>query len=147
MMLECFVPGNPKAQPRARAFGRKIGGKVTARMYDPGTADGWKGLIALEFRKHLQDQPVDVPVHLELCFLFDRPKRLLRKSSPKGKIIHGSKPDIDNLAKDVMDTLTSIGFWRDDTLVYSSRLSKYYAAIDGRPGVLIRIKTVEDNVA
>jgi len=44
--IHFFVSGDPKAQPRIRAFA--INGH--ARVYDPGTAEGWKSLIAVAAR-------------------------------------------------------------------------------------------------
>ena len=41
------VNGDPKPQPRPKAFKR---GKHAA-VYDPGTAEGWKGSIALAARE------------------------------------------------------------------------------------------------
>jgi len=41
-----FVPGEPKGQPRPRAFARKMGDKFVARVFDAATAEGWKGAIA-----------------------------------------------------------------------------------------------------
>ena len=37
--IEFFVEGDPKPQPRPRAFARKIGNKFMARVYDAGTAE------------------------------------------------------------------------------------------------------------
>jgi hypothetical protein len=45
--ISIFVHGEPKGQPRPRAFAR--GGMV--RMYDPATAEGWKSAIADEWRR------------------------------------------------------------------------------------------------
>lgn len=134
--VEFFVAGTPKGQPRPRAFVR--GGK--ARVYDPGTAEGWKGAVALAAREHLlAAAPIDTATAVWLHFVLPRPrthfgKHGLKPSSPR---FHVSKPDADNLAKAVVDTLVAIGFLRDDAFVWSLRVSKRYA--DAAPGCLVRL--------
>jgi Holliday junction resolvase RusA-like endonuclease len=41
---------------------------------------------------------------------------------------HGKKPDVDNLLKAVMDSMTTAGVWKDDALVYVTEAGKWYAA-------------------
>jgi len=140
---EFVVCGEPKGQPRPRAFA--CGGK--ARVYDPGTAEGWKGSIALAARDRLPPQPIDCPVRVAVTFFFSRPARLLRKRDPDCTIPHTAKPDSDNAAKAVLDCLTSIGMWRDDALVCSLVVEKYYA-VRGQPsGAIIQIFTFREDVA
>ena len=129
------VSGDPKGQPRPRAFSR--GGK--AAVYDPGTAEGWKSLIALAARDHLPPSPLACPVRVDVEFYFRRPLRLQKKSSPEGYIPHTAKPDRDNLDKALLDTLTQIGFFQDDALVVEGTITKRYTRIDSAPGAIIEI--------
>lgn len=131
-----WVDGTPKAQPRPRAFAR--GGR--ARVYDPGTAEGWKGLVALAARRYRPEDPIVEPVRLRLDFVMPRTKALQAKRHPDGPMPHTKKPDVDNCTKAVMDCLTDIGMWRDDSLVYEVVATKNYAERDGRPGVRVRIE-------
>jgi Holliday junction resolvase RusA-like endonuclease len=137
------VFGEPKAQPRPRAFARKFGNTYSARVYDAGTAEGWKGLIAQEVRPLLPAVPIDCPVRLDAVFLFDRPKRLLRKSDPAGRLLHTSKPDRDNLEKALLDCLTQVGVLADDCHVCAGEVRKYYVAKGERPGVIVRLAAAE----
>lgn len=42
-----WVPGEPAPQPRPKARAMKLGGgKVTAQVYNPKSADGWKQLVS-----------------------------------------------------------------------------------------------------
>jgi len=135
------VHGDPKGQPRIRAFARKMGnGKSVARVYDPGTAEGWKGVVAMAAKPHIPAAPVQTPCCVSVVFLFARPKRLLRKSDPTERIPHTAKPDRDNLDKAVLDVLTQVGFFADDALVYDGRISKFYCAKDEAPGAEIEIE-------
>lgn len=136
--IEFWVAGEPKGQPRARAFAMKGKG---VRMYDPGTAEGWKGLVALAAKSVLPATPLDGPLRVDLTFFFPRPKShyrsngQLKPGSPKW---HTKKPDRDNSDKAVLDAMTAMRFWVDDCLACDGRIRKLYD--DGRgPGVHIRI--------
>lgn len=133
--IEFFIAGEPKGQPRPRAFAR--GGK--ARVYDPGTAEGWKGQVALAARPYLPPVLIDAAVGVQLDFFLPRPRghfgrRGLKPSAPEYPI---GKPDLDNLAKAVLDALVAIGFLRDDRLVRRLSVSKHYA--ENAPGCHLRI--------
>ncbi len=129
--ISFFAEGIPKGQPRPRAFA--MGGK--ARVYDPGTAEGWKSAVAIAARPFLSER-ITKPVRLSCTFLFPRPKshyftgkraNVLRDGAPN---YHASKPDVDNALKAVMDALVVLGLLSDDALVVQIRSSKIYA--DGR---------------
>jgi crossover junction endodeoxyribonuclease RusA len=134
-----FVIGEPKGQPRPRAFVNKATGR--ASVYDAGTAEHWKSQIAEAARSHLPSEPFDCPIGLTVDFHMPRPKRLMRKKDPDDPIRHTAKPDLDNLTKAVMDALTAIGMWRDDSQVCHVLASKWYAAKDRRPGATITVST------
>jgi Holliday junction resolvase RusA-like endonuclease len=108
-------------------------------MYDPGTAEGWKGCIAMAAETHCPAVPLDGPVSVSIDFLFQRPGRLLRKKDPDGRIPHVAKPDRDNCEKAVLDALTQLGFWRDDAQVCAGEVRKYYCARDEPAGAIITI--------
>jgi len=80
------VLGIPKAQPRARAFARKMGGKFVARLYDAGTAEAWKSMVVTCGNDVRPLVPLDGPLRVDITFLMPRPARLRRKSSPRGRI-------------------------------------------------------------
>ena len=133
--VEFFATGEPKGQPRPRAFTRH----GRARVYDPATAEGWKGQVALAAEAHRPLTPIGTATALWLRFRLPRPQAHfgrsgLRSTAPR---VHTGKPDADNLAKAVLDALVGIGFLRDDRLVWSLRVTKRYA--DGPPGCRVRL--------
>jgi Holliday junction resolvase RusA-like endonuclease len=139
MSIAFFAHGIPKGQPRPRAFSR--GGK--ARVFDPGTAEGWKGQIAIAAKGCLPAQPITGPIALAINFYFPRPGRLKTKKAMAIKdISHTAKPDADNLAKAVMDALTELGMWTDDALVCDLAITKSYED-DARAGAYIRIRELQ----
>jgi len=124
--IQFFAQGTPKGQPRPKAFAR--GG--IASVYDPGTAEGWKGQVALAAKPFLKSLPADhAPLALRLEFYMPRPKAHSGKAGlkPTAPKYHTGTPDADNLAKAVMDALTQLGIWKDDAFVADLRVRKFYA--------------------
>jgi Holliday junction resolvase RusA-like endonuclease len=126
-MITFFVAGDPVGQPRARAFAmRSKSGRALVRMYDAGTADGWRRRVSLAAKQYLPKQPHDGAMAIRMEFYFARPKshyatRGLRTNAPS---MHTQKPDADNLAKAVLDELTRAGMWHDDTQVTDLQVQK-----------------------
>jgi len=142
-----FVSGDPKAQPRPRAFAR--GGKV--RMYDPGTAEGWKGLIAAAAKQHRPPAPLTGPVYLTILYLLRRPKSHFHTGKHAGELkptapdFHaGKRFDLDNLSKAVMDCFTQLGFWEDDGQVALLGVEKHWTRQDGRAGAFISLEAIQE---
>jgi len=132
--IEFFASGEPKGQPRARAFAMKRGDKTLVRMYDPATAEGWKNQIATAARPFILATPPLGPVSLCLYFNFPRPKSHFRSNGPlrpNAPNWHTSKPDIDNCTKAVMDALKTLGFFKDDSQVCEKQVTKVYFANPG----------------
>lgn len=125
-LLDVFVPGIPKPQPRPRAFARN--GK--ARVFDAGTAEGWKSAVAMELRP-VAGRRLAGPLSLRLVFRLPRPKAHYRSDGtvrPSAPIHwHAQRPDLDNLEKAVLDAMTAIGVWQDDAQVVTLSSRKSWA--------------------
>lgn len=128
------VVGVPKAQPRPRVRGRGRG------VYDPGTANEWKKLVRLAGRSCRPKVALEGPVAVAIKFLLPRPKRLYRKADSHGELPCNVKPDIDNLAKAVLDALTDDGWWWDDAQIDELHCQKWYHAKAGRPGAVVTVQ-------
>lgn len=127
-MIQFFIPGTPKGQPRPKAFSR--GGH--AGVYDPATANEWKQNVRDAAKKTGSTIPGNFPLSVFMEFRIARPKghygsgkksTVLKPSAPRW---HVSKPDSDNLAKAVMDALNDCGFWTDDSIVSLLQVKKEY---------------------
>lgn len=138
--ISFFACGTPKGQPRPRAF---IRGKRAA-VYDPGTAEGWKGQIAIAWRETGLDGAAEAQAyHVALVFRFPRPKHhFTGKGSlkPASPVWHTAKPDADNAAKAVLDALTALSVWRDDAQVACLTIDKRYG---DKPGCQITIQALQ----
>lgn len=144
LRIQFAVSGEPKPQPRPRAFARKLaGGGYAARVFDAGTAEAWKSLVAQAAKPWLPATPCQEALRLSLVFEFARPKAhfttrgVLRANAPCHPM---GKGDVDNLAKAVLDALTQIGLWRDDGQVVKLEVVKRYAA---RSGALVEMAAEE----
>ena len=142
-----FVAGDPKAQPRQRHRVIQKSGRAFAANYTPGDAPvrTWKDLVALEAEKHLPVSPLTGPLRVSINFLFQRPKshyrtgRYSQDLKDSAPMFHVSKPDRDNAEKAILDILTQIGFWRDDSQIVAGEVCKYYSP-RGRSGALVTIE-------
>ena len=129
------VYGIPKGQPRPRAFVNKKTGR--ARVYDPGTAEAFKGAIALALMEAgLNDKHIMGPVLFKARIFFPFPKTLAKVVATR-RVYHTSKPDCDNVMKSILDCCTSVGLWHDDAQVVSVDLVKLYADPDTAPGAVL----------
>lgn len=131
--LSFFVRGEPKGQPRPRAFARKMGAVHVARFYDSDVADAWKRAVYLgviEAANKAGWQVTTGPVAVTLQFAMPRPKshfgaKGLKPSAPQA---HVGKPDADNLAKLILDQATRTErIWRDDSHVVEMHVVKGWA--------------------
>jgi Holliday junction resolvase RusA-like endonuclease len=153
--MNTFIFGDPKGQPRARAFARKMGAKHVARMYDSDVADAWKRAVDLGIEREHRAQPLVLdPVgafDCKLMFFFRRPKSHYGKAGhvkASAPVCHVSKPDADNLAKLVLDRITRGGrIWRDDSQVAKLHVEKYWAITDARIGVYLSVERFEAEAA
>lgn len=139
-----FAPGEPKGQPRPRAFAFK----GRARVYDPGTAEGFKASIATAAKEHagkLHAGPFDV----DIVLFFPRPKGHLKANGglkPSAPFFHTGKPDLDNVAKAILDTLSEksgIGLWKDDNAVVRLSIRKAWADPERPAGALVIIEAAQ----
>jgi len=143
--IRFFVSGEPKPQPRPRAWARKFGAAVRAGVYDNGGADGWKAAIIAQANEHRPAAPLTGPLEIAVSFYMPRPKGHYGSGRNAGKLrasaplAHTQKPDCDNLIKAVLDAMTVGGWWGDDAQIISMRTDKQWAQ-DGRPGCLILIR-------
>lgn len=138
--IEITVPGQPIAQPRARAT--MIAGR--AHIYTPRTGvKAFKEACRIMFASVHQGPPIDGPVYVEIRAVFARPKRLVWKSKPMLNSWHTTKPDFDNTAKAVCDSLNGIA-WRDDSQIAWAVVRKVYASGTEQPHTRIAIGTVDE---
>jgi len=124
--MELVVYGKPIAKKRPRFFRR---GKYVGTYNDQEAEDGF---FMIQIMKQLPKYPPDKilgPIYIAMEFGLPIPKSVSKKK--RAEIIskpfcHIKKPDLDNLEKFVLDCLTRVGVWKDDSLIVSACSSKFY---------------------
>lgn len=143
MILTMFVPG--VAAPQGSKRGYANGGRVRLVESSPNVKP-WRATIAA----HCHEQGVagkryDMPLSVSLRFAITRPAGHYRKDGtlkPSAPAFPTVKPDIDKLARSVLDALaTDAAVIADDSRVVTLKATKHYA---DAPGVLITITEVKE---
>lgn len=134
------VPGQPKGKARARTVWRG-GGKSFS--YTPEGTVLYENLIKTCY---LQDAGHVLfndgqPLAVSITAFYEVPKSYSKKKKQEmldGQLYPTKKPDIDNIAKCVLDALNKLAY-RDDTQVVRLHMEKHYAEI---PRVEVEIREV-----
>ena len=131
MILDFIVPGQPvaKARPRVTSFGH---------TYTPKKTKEYEALVAGLAKKQWTFAPMRGALKLQVTCIFKRPKRLMRKADPEGRIWKISRPDLDNVIKSCSDGLEVV--MNDDAQIVWIEASKLYAAKGEEPHVCIRLE-------
>jgi crossover junction endodeoxyribonuclease RusA len=141
------VPGIPVPQGSVRAFKAKSG-KVVTQNDPTGSIERWRGDIRSALRGLVPGVLVSEPVAMRLSFRFPRPaahylpanqsrrEPELRLDAPHWK---ASEPDVDKLARAVLDALTGV-VYADDALVTSIVAAKRYVSEGEVPGLRLELR-------
>lgn len=129
-MIQFFMPMVP---PTVTAQEHKIvvrNGKPI--VYDTSEIKSAKSKLAAYLAEHKPEQPFTCGVRLIVKWCFPR-------GDHQTGTYRTTRPDTDNLQKLLKDCMTKCGFWKDDALVCSEIIEKFWAEI---PGIWIRIEEV-----
>lgn len=124
--MSVFVAGTPAPQGSKRVFN----GHVVD--VNPRALKEWRELVAHEAQRYGVQRIETEPVQITLDFYFSRPKAHFRANGQiKDSAPHypATRPDIDKLARAVLDALTGVAF-RDDAQVARLDVRKRYADND-----------------
>jgi len=127
------VVGDPVPQPRPRVTTR--GGHGHAYTPASHAIHGYRQAVAVA-AKAAGCEPHEQAVSVVIDLVFGRPKSHLRSSGePKPSAPTLPRPDVDNTAKAVLDSLNGIA-WKDDSQVSRLLVEKSYGK-EGRTTVRI----------
>lgn len=151
LVAEFTVVGKPVPQGSTRAFSR--GGRIHTTNDPTGTIERWRGDIRSAFRP-APDEPVPQPwqgaISMRLAFRLPRPKsHFLPANSrrpepvlrPDAPFVAEGGPDLDKLARAVLDALTGQAYV-DDAQVASLATFKAYPGVGQQPGVDVRVEVL-----
>lgn len=129
--MEFFVPGIPAPQGSKRHVGN-------GRMVESSKAlKPWREDI-VRLATAATGTQLDGAVAVEATFILLRPKSVTQAKRPRPTV----KPDIDKLARAVLDALTIARTITDDAAVVNLHASKFYADGSEQPGVHVRVMEV-----
>lgn len=120
------VDGTPvaKGRPRFRKLGKFVSTYTPAKTKDFETTFAKEAVTAMR-----GEGPLETPLALFLGFFMPIPKSLSKKDRNlciSGDLKHIKKPDVDNLAKSVIDAMNGI-VYKDDGQVVKLNATKEYS--------------------
>lgn len=139
-MVSFVIKGIPKVKQRPR-FAKRYGKVLT---YTPKTTASFENLVKINAEKEFSN-PLDGAIRLAIRFHLPRPKRLLWKTKPMPEVYSDKRPDIDNLAKSVIDGLNGIAF-KDDGQIADLHVTKKYHAGNNEPKTIVIVENVVEGL-
>jgi crossover junction endodeoxyribonuclease RusA len=134
------VDGRPAPQGSKRLIGGRL---VESSKAVRPWRDAVRSTAAAETRAIDGWEPLREPVRVRIEFFLPRPKSHYRANGelrPDAPRWVSSKPDLDKLARSVLDALTDAGVVADDSFVVVLSAHKEYA--NASPGAEITVSTL-----
>lgn len=129
-VLEFFMSMVPPTVTAQEHRVQVVNGHVV--VYEPQKLKDARQKLEAHLIRHRPESAITDGVRLTVKWLF-----------PKGRHRDGeyriTRPDTDNLQKLLKDCMTSCGYWKDDALVCSEIVEKFWAAT---PGIWIRVEKI-----
>ena len=129
-MTEFFMTMVPPTKTYQEKKVRMVKGKPV--FYEPQELKEVRAKLSAHLSQHVPKQMYTSAVRLVVKWCF-----------PQGKHGNGeyktTKPDTDNLQKMLKDIMTDLHYWKDDALVASEIVEKFWAKI---PGIYISISQI-----
>lgn len=130
MTITATIPGKPIPSARPRV--------TRTHAYIPERSQSYKALAQhylAEAMRAASLSPCYGPVSVEIDVFFECPKTQRRKREPTPQRPHAGKPDVDNLAKQILDAGNGVA-WIDDAQVVDCRVRKFVAR-QGEPARVV----------
>lgn len=128
-----MIPLAPKGQMRARHSAMKSKtGRVFSRTYKSGKQESTEQRIMFYLQYSVPKQPIKTAVSVGVrCYMpipKSKPKKW-KEEARQGLIRPTTKPDLDNLCKNILECLTMMRFIHDDRQVveFLPGTGKYYS--------------------
>lgn len=140
-MIDIFIPGEPDrttAQEKGVTVKRSRTGKFYVHFYHKPEVKRAINKLMNQIYPYKPEEPFEGPVAVSIMWCFGRGS----KSKKYIGRFKDTKPDLDNLSKNLLDIMTKLNFWKDDGQVSVLILRKYWVE-DERAGIKI---TIDDSL-
>lgn len=138
MVLQFEIPGKVQAKERPR-FNRYSG-----KVYTPEKTHNFENFVKLLFvEKYPDRKPLEGAIYIDIVVNKEVPASASKKKKKEmleGKIQPLVKPDVDNVAKSILDALNGIAY-KDDKQIIGLSVQKFYS---DETITLVKIKEMED---
>lgn len=131
MTTEFFMPMRTPTKTHQEKQVRVVNGKPI--FYEPAELKAVRAKLQAHLAKHVPDKKYLGAVRLVTKWLFPITGK---HKDGEYKI---TKPDTDNLQKMLKDVMKDLGYWKDDALVASEIIEKFWADM---PGIYIKIEEI-----
>lgn len=135
-MIRFEILGQPIAKQRPRVTRSGI-------AYTPSKTVNYEAVVRLTYQSLYRNrEPILGRIEATIIAVFPVPKSYSKKKTEellRGKHNYDKKPDCDNLAKIVLDSLNGLAY-RDDSQVTVLHIAKEYGT---QPKVIIELKEIE----
>lgn len=125
-MIKITIPSSPigKGRPKFSTFN----GHAVA--YTPQKTVNYENLVKLTYQQQCGDKPIpkEISLRADIVAYFPIPKsisKIRRKMMLAGDINPTKKPDLDNIAKSILDALNGIAYYDDSQIVAMGICKKY----------------------
>ncbi len=149
-MVKFIVYGEPRGKGRPRAAMRRYAGedgkeRSFTKIYTPEKTVTYENQVKLEYgvQCHNFRFPDTAMLDIRILAFYSIPKstsKKKRQSMLEGTIRPTKKPDFDNVAKIICDSLNGIAY-RDDAMIVDGTFQKFYGE---QPRVEVTIRNVEN---
>ena len=137
MRIDFNIPGKVQAKQRPR-----FNGKFAYTPKQTVEYENWIRTCFLD--KYRGIKPLEKPLKVKIITYYEIPKSTSKKKQKQMlecEIFPTVKPDTDNIAKSILDSLNKIAYL-DDKQVVKLEVQKYYSQV---PSVAVSIEEMEIN--
>lgn len=141
VVIRFTVPGEPKGKARPRVVHN---GNFT-RAYTPKDTMSYETYVKWIYTSTQEPVKLSGQIEASIKAYYQIPKSMSkkdRKLAEEGKLRPTKKPDADNIAKIILDSLNGIAY-KDDSQAVDVYISKYYAE-DENPRVEVALRELEE---
>ena len=134
-MIDLWVRVNGEPIPQGSKTARVVNGRAVMWDANPKLKE-WRSTITNACLKAAPAMWEPGPVAVTIWAIVARPKTAKRTYPTV-------KPDVDKLARAILDGITDAAIWADDAQVVELSIRKTYAADGDVPGVIIHIGSMQ----